>query len=92
MYGILCQVAFAEELFQQYFVSAAEELISLSSGTGPAVQNGMNLKNQYFSLLYRIVACQEGLQTCLPDFEPASRTRLGTSLVAAGQVSSPVSH
>ncbi len=82
-----CQVAFAEELVQQHLVSAAEELIALSSGNGTAGQNGMNQKNQYFSLLYRIAACLEGLQTCLPDFEaPTATARSGTSLVAAGQV------
>lgn len=60
----------------------------MSAGNGTAKHNGMNQKNQYFSLLYRIIACLEGLQSCLPDFVPtaASVSSPGTSLVAAGQV------
>lgn len=83
---MLLQVAFAEELLKQHLTVAAEELISLSNST--VTQNGVTQKNQYFSLLYRIVACMEGLQSCLPDFAaPAGITSSpGTSLVATGQV------
>lgn len=83
---MLLQVAFAEELLKEHLVNAAKELVSLSSGMG--TQNGVTQKNQYFSLLYRIVACMEGLQSCLPDFAPPAGAAppAGTSLVATGQV------
>ncbi|BDA49513.1 probable proteasome activator complex subunit 4 [Coccomyxa sp. Obi] len=84
------EVAFAEELLKQHLVTAAEELISLSSGM--ATQNGVTQKNQYFSLLYRMVACIEGLQSCMPDFAPPAGTAPppGSSLVATGQAGATV--
>ena len=67
------QVAFAEELLQDYLLDAAAELQTLCSSED-AVSNGrsngaVHERKRVRSLLLRMEGVVIGARTCLPDFE-----------------------